>query len=154
MSVKNNYYVYSHNRLSDDKCFYIGVGKNERVISGGDKRNKFWKHVVMSENGFSFKKLVSNISKSKALELEQDFISQIGIENLTNIMGDGKGNSGSFRKGHQTWNKGLKNCQPYATKKVTCKGKTYNSVNEAIKDLGIGKTTFYRWKRKGIVSYE
>lgn len=147
------YYVYSHNKLSDGKCFYIGIGKNDRVFDGGSKRNKFWKHIVMNENGYSFKILVNNISKKKALQLEQNFISQIGIYNLTNIMGDGNGNSGSFIKGNETWNKGLKNCQPYAVKKVKYNETIYSSVNDAIKEIGIGKTTFYRYIKKGLISY-
>ena len=150
----SEYYVYSHNKLSDGKCFYIGIGKNDRVIDGGSKRNKFWKHIVMSENGFSFNILVNGIEKKKALELEQSFISQIGIDNLSNIMGDGNGNSGSFTKGMQTWNKGLKNCQPYAVKKVKYNDVVYQSVNEAIQILGIGKSTFYRKVKKGLISYE
>ena len=36
----NNYYVYTHNKLSDGSCFYIGIGKNARVYDGGAKRNK------------------------------------------------------------------------------------------------------------------
>ena len=150
----NEYYVYSHNRLSDGKCFYIGIGKNDRVFDGGSKRNEFWKHVVRSEEGFSFNILVNNIERQKALELEQSFISQIGIDNLSNIMGDGQGNSGSFKKGMATWNKGLKDCQPYAVKKVKHNGNIYESVNDAIEKLKIGKTTFYRWVKRGLISYE
>lgn len=149
-----NYYVYSHNKLSDGKCFYIGVGKNDRVFDGGSKRNKFWKQVVKSEQGFSYNILVNNIDKKKALSIEQSFISQIGIDELANIMGSGKGNSGSFTKGRKTWNKGLKNCQPYAVKKVRYNNIVFESVNEAIKSLNIGKTTFYRWVKKGVLFYE
>lgn len=149
----NNYYVYTHNKLSDGSCFYIGIGKNARVYDGGAKRNKFWQSVVSNEQGFSYNILINGITKSKALKIEQDFISQIGINNLSNIMGDGQGNSGSFVKGMATWNKGLKNCQTYAVKKVECNGVTYESVNEAISDLSIGKTTFYRWVKKGKIKY-
>ncbi len=148
-----NYYVYSHNQLSNGKCFYIGIGKNDRAYSGASKRNKFWKAVVENEQGFSYNILVNNIDKKKALFLEQSFISQIGIENLTNIMGDGIGNSGSFTKGNVAWNVGLKNCQRYFVRRVEHKGVEYNSVDEAIKQIGIGKTTFYRWVKKGTVKY-
>ena len=149
----NNYYVYSHNKLSDGSCFYIGIGKNARVYDGGSKRNKFWQNVVSNEQGFSYRILVNNISRSKALELEQDFLRQIGIDNLANIMGDGIGNSGSFIKGQKPWNKGLSNCQNYAVKKVECEGIIYESVDSAIKSLSIGKTTFYRWVKKGKIKY-
>jgi len=150
----DEYYVYTHNKLCDGKCFYIGVGKNDRVFDGGSKRNRFWKEVVKGEQGFSYNILVNNITKKTALSIEQSFISQIGISDLTNIMGDGNGNSGSFIKGYTTWNKGLKNCQPYAVKKVRHNNIVFDSVNDAIKSLKIGKTTFYRWIKRGVLSYE
>jgi hypothetical protein len=149
----NNYYVYSHNKISDSTCFYIGIGKNARVYDGGSKRNKFWQSVVINEQGFSYNILVNGVTKKKALELEQNFISQIGIKNLTNIMGDGQGNSGSFVKGDATWNKGLKNCQTYAVKKVKCNNITYDSVKLAKEKLNIGSSTFYRWVKKGKIKY-
>ena len=142
-----NYYVYTHNRLSDGLCFYVGIGKGKRVYDIS-KRNKFHNAVVESEQGFSWNILVNNVTKKKALELEQSFMKQIGIENLTNIMGAGVGNTGSFTKGQTPWNKGISG-EGYTFQQVEVFGKVYASVGDACRDLGIGTTTFYRWKRKG-----
>ena len=37
----NNYYVYTHNNIITGECFYVGIGKNDRVFDGGSKRNNY-----------------------------------------------------------------------------------------------------------------
>ena len=60
-----------------------------------------------------------------------------------------------FNKGNEPWNKGKCSVQDFTfqLKPVTCNGITYNSVDEAIKELGIGKTTFYRWVKRNKITY-
>jgi hypothetical protein len=150
--MENEYYVYAHITPIDKKIFYIGIGKNHRVIEGGRLRNKEWQKVVYMNKGFLFIFLHENITKEKALLYEQKYIREIGLHNLTNVVGE-DGNSTAFKKGQTPWNKGLKMCQFYATKKVAYNGMVFNSIDECIKDLKIGKTTFYRWIKKNKIQY-
>lgn len=95
--MKNDYYVYAHTRLSDGKCFNIGHGKKYRYKDGSAGRNQDWHDVVDEEGGYSWRILVSNITKEKAKQLEQDFIAQVGIETLTNRKSGPKpGSKGNF----------------------------------------------------------
>lgn len=144
----NNYYVYTHNDVKTGRCFYIGIGKGDRVFDGGSKRNKKWRQHVWQNNGFKFQIIVNNISKQKALEIERTLIKKIGIENLCNIVGE-EGNSTAFKKGQVPWNKGLKNAQAPSSKKVIYNGQTYDSIKELISFLNIGQTTYYRKLAKG-----
>lgn len=150
--MEKKYYVYAHITPIENKVFYIGIGKNDRVIDAGSKRNKAWKKVVYENNGFLFKFLHENLTKEESLVLERKYIKEIGLENLTNIVGE-EGNSTAFKKGLIPWNKGLKNCQEVFTKKVEHLGIVYDSVNECIEKLNIGKTTFYRWVKKNKIKY-
>lgn len=150
--MENNYYVYAHLIPKNKKIFYIGIGKNDRVIDAGSKRNKDWKKVVYENKGFLFIFLHENLTKEISLEYERKYIREIGLENLTNIVGE-EGNSTAFKKGLIPWNKGLKNCQDITTKKVEHLGIIYNSVYECINELNIGKTTFYRWVKKNKIKY-
>lgn len=152
MMKKNNYYVYRHFSPKDFSVFYVGIGKNDRVFDGGSKRNRSWRKKVWDEGGFLFDIVEKDITKELALEIERELIIGYGIENLCNVVGEG-GNSTAFKKGQTPWNKGLKGAQATSTKKVLIDGVTYSSVNDAIKNIGIGKTTFYRWVKKGKVQY-
>jgi hypothetical protein len=134
------------------KVFYIGIGKNDRVIDAGAKRNKAWKKEVYNAGGFLFEFLHIGIFKSEALELERFYIKKTGLINLTNIVGE-EGNSTAFKKGLIPWNKGLIGLQSCVYKKVIINGITYDSVAECIKLLNIGKSTFYRWVKKNKVIY-
>ncbi len=150
--MENKYYLYIHINPITKKIFYVGVGQKDRIIDGGSKRNKAWKNEVYNAGGFLIEFIKKGISKSEALLLEKKLIKEIGLENLTNIVGE-DGNSTAFKKGQIPWNKGLTGVQSCAFKKVIAKGIQYNSVNECIKKLGIGHTTFYRWHKKGLVKY-
>lgn len=149
----NNYYVYTHNNISTGKCFYVGIGKNDRVFDGGSKRNKKWKKYVWENNGFQFQIIVNGISKEKALEIERICIVNLGLENLCNIVGE-EGNSTAFKKGLIPWNKGLTNAQAPSSKKVRYNGSEYNSVNDLVAYLQIGTTTFYRRLKKGTIEIQ
>jgi len=146
------HYVYSHINPITNKCFYIGIGKNDRVISDGRHRNEYWRKEVYSSGGYLFKILVNGISKKKAIILETNFIKQIGLDNLTNIIGEG-GNETTFKNGHIPWNKWKINAQKFAVKRVMINNIEYESINECVKCLGIGKSTFYRWVKKNKVKY-
>jgi hypothetical protein len=148
-----NYYVYTHNNIKTGKCFYVGIGKNDRVFDGGGKRNQKWKRYVWDNNGFQFQIIVNGITKEKALEIERNCILKLGLENLCNIVGE-EGNSTAFKKGLIPWNKGLKNAQAPSSKKVIYNGDLFDSVNKLIEHLQIGTTTFYRRLKKGQIQIE
>ena len=77
-----NYYVYSHTRKDNGKCFYIGKGKGRRAYTS-QHRNKHWNSIV-NKCGYDVSILVNSISEDKALELERSFISQLGLDTLSN----------------------------------------------------------------------
>lgn len=149
----NNYYVYSHNNIETGKCFYIGIGKGDRVFDGGSKRNRDWRKYVWDNNGYKFQILVNGISKEKALYIERLCINKIGLENLCNIVGEG-GNSTAFKKGQVAWNKGLKNAQAVSSKKVMYENKIFESVQDLRNYLKISQTTYYRRISKGTLSVQ
>lgn len=151
MENNNQYYVYKHYNPETSICFYVGIGKGDRVFSGGYHRNKKWKAEVRNGNGFTFDYVKKNISKKEALDIERNLISKIGLENLCNIVGE-SGNSTAFKKGQIPWNKGLMNAQANATKKVEYNGVVFDSVQDLTKFLGIGTTTFYRRIKKGVLN--
>jgi hypothetical protein len=150
--MENKYYLYTHVNPITKKVFYVGVGQKDRIIDGGSKRNRAWKAEVYSAGGFLIEFIKKGISKSEALMLERKLIKEIGLENLTNIVGE-DGNSSAFKKGQTPWNKGLTGVQSSAFKRVFVNGILYNSVEECVKKIGIGKTTFYRWVKKDKVKY-
>jgi hypothetical protein len=90
------YYVYKHIRLKDGSIFYIGKGKGGRMYSV-DARNQYWKRIVDKDGGFTAKLVQDNLTDEDALLLEKKIISEIGIENLTNMTEGGAG--GDTRKG-------------------------------------------------------
>jgi hypothetical protein len=79
---KNRFYIYSHVRLTDGKCFYIGKGTGNRHNQKLN-RNPHWNN-IKNKHGFKSIILVNDISEEKAFELESYFIKNIGIENLSN----------------------------------------------------------------------
>lgn len=151
MKKQNNhkdYYVYCHNSIVDGKCFYIGIGRKDRVFSQGEHRNKEWKKKVWKEGGFTFNILVNGIKKDVALKIERSFIKQFGLNNLTNIVGE-FGNSTAFQKGLVPWNKGLTGAQSCAYKKVKYNELIFDSLIDLRAYLGIANTTLYRRIKKG-----
>lgn len=146
----DEHYVYAHVGHTTMEVFYIGAGKKRRCY---DKRhNQDWIDRLDGEGGRDVIFLKSNLSKSDAMALKQKIIDIYGLDRLTNITSN-RGNITSFKKGLVPWNKGLKNCQKHNTKAVRFSGEVYKSVEECITKLEIGKTTFYRWVKKGKIDY-
>ena len=92
------FYVYSHVRKTDGKCFYIGNGTGRRAWYKLD-RNQYWYNIV-NKHGFETIILVNNISEEKAFELEANFCKQIGYKNLVNLNQE-KGN-GAWTRSEET----------------------------------------------------
>lgn len=88
----NDYYVYVHRRLSDNKIFYVGKGKNKRAFEKS-YRNPKWNNIA-SVHGFKVEFAVSHMEELDALKLEQDMIAWFGKENLANVTDGGEGFTG------------------------------------------------------------
>ena len=84
------YYIYSHTRKDTGQCFYIGMGKGGRAYQRyRGARNRHW--AFIAEKGYNIRILVNGLTQEKAWEIEKNFISQIGIENLAQYQEGGKG---------------------------------------------------------------
>lgn len=79
----NRFYVYSHSRKTDGKCFYVGKGSGKRYKEK-QSRNIHWWNVV-NKHGFIWEILFDNLSEMEAFKLESQICIQIGYENLCNI---------------------------------------------------------------------
>lgn len=88
----NDFYVYVHRRLSDNKIFYVGKGKNKRAFEKSDRNSK-WTNIA-NAHGFKVEFAVAHMEELDALKLEQDMIAWFGKENLANVTDGGEGFSG------------------------------------------------------------
>lgn len=88
------YYVYLHKRKGTNKIFYVGKGSKNRDGERSEmskNRNRYWHHVVDKDGGFDVEIYKDNLTESEAYDLEKELISQIGLENLTNMTEGGEG---------------------------------------------------------------
>ena len=90
----NIFYVYLHRRLTDNKVFYVGKGKNRRAWSK-DKRNFHWNNVV-SKHDYSVEIVFDGLSEDEAFQIEKDTILEMRYfgYDLTNMTNGGEGSSG------------------------------------------------------------
>jgi len=97
------YYVYGlFEKLEDsilDDCFYIGKGCNYRKDKHfcnskiGENPHKDRKINKIKENGREVyaSEIITNLTEDESYELENFIISEIGLDNLTNILPGGSG---------------------------------------------------------------
>lgn len=74
--------VYIHRRKDNNQIFYVGQGTLDRPKCRSRKL-KLWNEVVKSAGGFTYEIVEQNLSKDRALELENILIEFIGKQ-LTN----------------------------------------------------------------------
>ena len=89
-----NYYVYVHKRKATGIIFYVGKGangKNGQRAASYKNRNNWWKHIVNKDGGFDFEIIKDNLTEQQAFSYESDLISEIGLDNLSNITKGGRG---------------------------------------------------------------
>src|SRR5690242_16322389 len=69
--MNENYYIYRHRRLDNNKIFYVGLGSNENFKRAFEKRNrnKYWKNITAKVK-YTVEIIAKNLSYSKACELE------------------------------------------------------------------------------------
>ena len=77
----NEYYVYEHLTLDDDR-FCVGKGKKFRCKDGAAGRNDEWHE--KAKHGFKWNIIADNLTSDEAHELEKLIIETIGYENLVN----------------------------------------------------------------------
>lgn len=92
--MNSEYYVYLHRRKSDNKIFYVGKGKGNRIrhCSG---RNSRWQRTV-NKHGFVTEVLFENLTEEEAFFCEKDTILELryfGVD-LVNMTDGGEGSSG------------------------------------------------------------
>lgn len=79
----NKYCVYIHKRKDTQCIFYVGHGTLRRPSSSCKyTRSKIWLNTVAQAGGFSFEILYKNLTKSKAIEIENKLIEE--LPNLIN----------------------------------------------------------------------
>lgn len=142
-------YVYQHIRLDKNEPFYIGVGEDTPNEKGKYRRayntfhrNNFWKKIKNKTN-YKVEILIDDISYTKALEKEIEFIALYGRKNigkgpLCNLTDGGEGVKGIVK----------------ATKKVVQKDfdnniiKVYDSI-ASVSKYGYSKSSVNRCCKGG-----
>lgn len=106
MADLNIYYVYVHYNLLNNKPFYVGRGKNNR-LNDKTSRNKYWNSYA-KKYGFFSEKIEENLNLKQSCELEIYWISQFKTWgfNLTNLSNGGEGNNCGAPRTLE-WNKKL-----------------------------------------------
>lgn len=92
------YYVYELIDPRDNKPFYVGKGKNDRMYKHSNcestkKKNPFLYYKLNKIKSLGLEpirqKVIENLSEPDALQAEKDLISTYGLENLCNILPGG-----------------------------------------------------------------
>lgn len=129
-----NYYVYVHKRKGTDTIFYVGKGtngKNGQRVSSEKSRNNWWKHIVDKDGGFDFEIVKDNLTEKQAFSYESKLITEIGLDNLSNITKGGMG--GDTLSNHPDLDK---------------IGKRISEANTGDKNGNYGKGYYYWWVKK------
>ena len=94
MNKENVYYVYLHRRLSDNKVFYVGKGKNKRAWDT-NKRSTWWKRAY-EKHGLIVEIAFDNLDEKTAFLCEKDTILEMRYFGypLCNMTDGGEGKSG------------------------------------------------------------
>ena len=142
--MKKDKVVYKHLKKDTNEVFYVGEGNLTRPFTM-TSRNQHW-HNVVNKYGYDIEIVKGGLSKEEALQLEYEMITEIGLDNLSNIVEDnryghknhteetkrkiGEANKGKKhteeskqnmskgQKGKKVWNKGLKGVQKSSKRKI------------------------------------
>jgi hypothetical protein len=92
--MDNQFYTYLHLNPQNGRAFYVGKGKDDRLLSS-NKRNRHWQNIV-NKHGFVAVKFLSGLSEKSAFETERSLIAimrSIGYK-LANMTDGGEGPAG------------------------------------------------------------
>jgi hypothetical protein len=100
--MKKVYYVYVYIDPRNDIIFYVGKGNGSRykahlrpsLLKAETTKNKIIKELMDEGMTPIIEKIKDYLTEQEALNYEQDLISEIGFENLTNQTTGGQGVSG------------------------------------------------------------
>lgn len=67
--MSNDFYIYVHYRLSDNKPFYVGKGKELRAYSKKN-RNQYWQNIV-DKCGYRVEIVFENLDEETAFQCEK-----------------------------------------------------------------------------------
>jgi hypothetical protein len=69
----NNFYVYTHRRVSDGIVFYVGKGTGPRALRFSNRGSKY-EECLKDSGGIQVDKIAENLFEDEALELEHYYI--------------------------------------------------------------------------------
>jgi hypothetical protein len=92
----NNFYVYVHRRLSDNRPFYVGKGKGNRAYKKSG-RNLRWLRTV-NKHGYTVEIVFDSLEETEAFQCEKDTIMEFKYfgYDLCNMTDGGEGASGAI----------------------------------------------------------
>ena len=142
------YYVYRHKRLKDGSVFYVGKGKGNR-LNDISHRNQYWERIVKKDGGYTAEIIKDGLTNEDACKLEKELISEIGLDNLSNLAEGGAG--GDTRKGftdkeYQEWLKNKSEAQK--GKKGYWGGKKRPNHSNKLKEKHESGIYTYEWLSK------
>jgi hypothetical protein len=109
----NNFYVYLHKEL-DGTIFYVGKGNGTRAYSKSNRGLK-WNNHIKSIGDYTVEIAYDNLTENDALDIEESLITEIGLSNLTNIMGRGYVMQRDYLKAQQSLNDFINLCNLHYT---------------------------------------
>ena len=155
----NRFYVYIHRRKDNGEIFYVGKGKNNRLLSTSG-RNKYWIFTA-TKCGCIAEILFDNLSEKDSFQIEKDVILELKYfgATLTNLTNGGEGLSGfkqsdshinklvQSRKNSYLWKLGISRMKEKLTGR-----KLPEDVKEKISKSNTGKTRSNETKAKLSIS--
>lgn len=133
------FYVYVHRRATDKRVFYVGKGYAKRAWSKTG-RNKYWNNVA-NKHGYIIEIVFSNLTELQAFDMEREFISHYGRENLCNLTDGGEGSSGwipsdEFKRNVSITQTGRKRSEETKNKlKKIAKNRSKETINKISESL-------------------
>lgn len=90
--------IYKHIRLDTNEVFYIGIGKQSNRAFSKQRRNKYWKSIVL-KHGYKVEIIKEVNTWEEACKLEIELISKYGrkdkgLGTLVNMTDGGEGSKG------------------------------------------------------------
>jgi predicted GIY-YIG superfamily endonuclease len=104
--------VYQHIRLDTNQIFYIGIGKQSNRAYSKQRRNKYWKSIVL-KHGYKVEIIKEVNTWEEACKLETQLISKYGRKDkglgpLVNMTDGGEGSIGMSEESKKSISEKLK----------------------------------------------
>lgn len=104
--------IYKHIRLDTNEIFYIGIGKQSNRAFSKQRRNKYWKSIVL-KYGYKVEIIKEVDTWEEACKLEIELISKYGRKDkglgpLVNMTDGGEGSNGMSEESKKSISEKLK----------------------------------------------